>query len=86
MSRVGTHDFIEDAIQALDRDGCVYVLLVGRHGERVTRIYGRNRGNVDLDTVEHIRRVLDEYLVQLWTQPDPPEAPDLPTYDLPDGA
>ena len=70
MASSGSLDNIEDALDCLRRDGCVFLLVVGRPGEKVTRLNSRNRGNVDRDPVEHLRESVNEHLDKIWCLPD----------------
>lgn len=50
----GSLDNIQDAVDALQREDCIYVLVVGRPGENCTHIHHDLKGNHDRDTVEKI--------------------------------
>lgn len=68
----GSLDDLEDAIQCLERDGCAFLLLVGRPGEPWTRLWSRNRGNLGPETHGVIRDAVEAYLSTHWDDPDEP--------------
>jgi hypothetical protein len=54
MSAPGSLDNLQDAVEALEREGCVYVLVVGRPGSKCTLVYHDLKGNNDKETVETV--------------------------------
>ena len=50
----GSLDCIQDALDILDREQVVYVLVIGRPGEHVTRTWCDLRGNTDQPTKDHL--------------------------------
>jgi hypothetical protein len=50
----GTLDNIEDAIDCLIREDCVYLLVIGRPGENFTRAFSDLKGNHERAAIDTI--------------------------------
>lgn len=68
----GSLDNIQDALDCLEREGCVYILAIGRIGENVTNIWSMNRGNTDEQSRETMRAAISEHLDKRWSDEDTP--------------
>lgn len=61
----GSLDNIQDALDALGREKCCYVLVIGRPDEHVTRTWCDLMGNHDMGTKVHVIQSVTEALNQL---------------------
>ena len=66
----GTLDFILAAIEELKRDGCTFILICGRPGERFTRTWSRNRGNTSPADFAALKDVFAEHMAEHYDKPD----------------
>lgn len=55
----GTLDNLLDVRDALDREDCFYVLVVGRIGEDRTHVWMCHKGNLDRTTEDHVQAVVN---------------------------
>lgn len=51
---IGSLDHIEDALDSLRKEDCVYLLVIGRPGEFCTRVYSNLKGNYNQEAIDKI--------------------------------
>jgi hypothetical protein len=75
VASAGSLDHVQDAIDALNREGVIFLLVVGRPGENYSRTFSKNRGNVGAETKAELRAVVEEHLARWWDEDDDADTP-----------